>query len=109
FGYALYDRAGKLVEKVTGGEAGEIGVTGPGFAADRAHLENFLAAIRSGERLRAPIDDGQRSTLLCHLGNIAHRTGRTLRVDPASGHILDDAEAMQLWSRTYAPGWEPSL
>lgn len=109
FGYALHDRAGEPVEAGTEAGTTEIGVTGPGFAADRAHLENFLAGIRTGERLRAPIDDGQKSTLLCHLGNIAYRTGRPMRVDPASGRILDDPRAMQLWSRTYAPGWEPSV
>ena len=45
--------------------------------------------------------------LLCHLGNIAQTTGRALRTDPSSGHILDDAEAMRLWQREYEPGWTP--
>jgi len=47
--------------------------------------------------------------LLGHLGNIAQSTGRALRIDPTSGRITDDAEAMKLWQREYAPGWAPAV
>ena len=50
-----------------------------------------------------------RSTLLCHLGNIAYRTGSTLHTDPANGHIIDNPDAQALWSRDYADGWEPKV
>ncbi len=78
---------------------------------DREHIENFLAAVRNSDplSLNAEIAHGHRSTLLCHLGNIAHRTGRALRCDPSNGHILDDAEAAQFWAREYEPGWEPEV
>ncbi len=48
-----------------------------------AHVANFLACIRGGqdERPNADIEDGHKSTRLCHLGNIALRLGRTLRFD----------------------------
>ena len=49
------------------------------------------------------------STLLCHLGNIAHRTGRALKLDPQNGHILDDADAQRFWRREYEAGWEPAV
>jgi hypothetical protein len=45
--------------------------------------------------------------LLCHLGNIAWRTGRTVHCDPANGHIQNDPEAAALWERQYRPGWKP--
>jgi len=95
--YVIYDPAGKETrrEKVQGGD-------GPHFA-------NFLAAIRSGNRLNSEIEEGHKSTLLCHLGNIAHRTGRALRCEPKNGHILADKEAMGRWSREYAKGWEPRV
>ena len=46
---------------------------------------------------------------LGHLANIAWRTGRVLRCNPANGHIEGDPEAMALWGRTYEPGWEPTV
>jgi hypothetical protein len=57
----------------------------------------------------ADILEGHQTTLLCHLGNIAWRVGRTLNCDPKNGHIQNDAEAMKLWSREYRPGWEPKV
>jgi predicted dehydrogenase len=78
---------------------------------DAEHLANFLNAIRSGDplSLNAEIEEGHKSTLLSHLGNIAHRTGRTLNCDPANGRILDDEGAMRYWAREYEPGWEPRV
>ena len=72
-------------------------------------MENFVAAIRAGDALRAPVSDGIKTNVLCHLGNIAQFTGRTLKIDPANGHVVGDAEAMKLWSRTYEPGWAPAV
>ncbi|MFM7076207.1 MAG: Gfo/Idh/MocA family protein [Planctomycetaceae bacterium] len=94
--FTLFDAAGKPLREA------------PGTRGDREHLLDFLAAIRSGrhEGLAAGIDTAWPSTLLCHLGNIAHRTGRALRCDPADGRPLGDAEAVALWSRDYEPGWE---
>jgi len=98
--YTIYDNRNKVVKRRTGSTVGE-----------REHIANFIAAIRSDEPqgLNAEIAIGYRSTLLCHLGNIAHRTGRTLNCDPSNGHIKDDPEAMKLWSRQYEPGWEPKV
>jgi predicted dehydrogenase len=76
---------------------------------DAEHLANFLAAIREDAplSLNAEIAEGHKSTLLCHLGNVAQRVGRSLHCNPANGLILNDDEAMQLWQRQYEPGWEP--
>lgn len=73
------------------------------------HLENFMAAIRGDARLNAEIEEGVKTTLLCHLGNIAYRTGRTVRFDPGQQRIVGDAECQALWGREYAPGWEPQV
>jgi hypothetical protein len=40
------------------------------------------------------------------LSNIAWRVKRELHLDPANGHIRNDAEAMKQWGREYQPGWE---
>jgi predicted dehydrogenase len=97
-GYTIHDIKGKEIEK-----------SAPGGASDNLHFNNFLAAIRNGTKLNSEIEEGHKSTLLCHLGNIAHRTGRTLKCSPKDGRILDDREALAFWKREYAKGWEPSV
>jgi predicted dehydrogenase len=82
---------------------------GKGPSGDKIHMENFIDAIRSGAKLNSEIEEGQKSTLLCHLGNIAYRTGHTLQFDPAAKRFIGDSAARQLWSRQYRPGWEPKV
>lgn len=96
-GYTIYDLNGKTVKTVKGS------------GGDTTHQTNFLDAIRGQAKANSEIEGGHKSTLLCHLGNIAQRTGRTLNCDPKNGHVLDDEEAMTFWSREYAPGWEPKV
>jgi len=83
----------------------------PPTRGDAEHMANLLAAIRNDDplNLNAEIAEGHKSTLLCHLGNIAHRTGRALDCDASNGHILNDKQAMALWSRDYADGWAPKV
>jgi len=95
--YKVYDMQDRQIDQ--GGSSG----------GDAEHVRNLLDAIRHGTPLSAEIEIGYRSTLLCHLGAIAHRSGHTLRCDPSTGRILDDPEASCLWSRTYEPGWEPKV
>lgn len=99
-GYTRYDLDDRPVETVE---------SSADFDIDRAHLADFRDAVRTGTTARAPAREGHKSTLLCQLGNIAHRTGRALRCDPTTGRILDDEDALRLWSRSYAPGWEPEV
>jgi len=107
-GYVVYDHDNREIESRLD-EANEDAIdTRGGGGMTAAHIGNFLAAVRGEESLRAPVQDGAVSQLLCHLGNIAQRTGRTLRCDTATGRIESDAKAMKLWSREYEPGWEPA-
>jgi predicted dehydrogenase len=96
-GYKIYDVKGKEIDQGTG----------PG--GEKGHIQNFLDCIRNGKRPNSEIEEGHKSTLLCHLGNIAYRTGHTINVDPKTGHIIGDKEAESLWSREYRPGWEPKV
>lgn len=98
--YLIYDKNDKVIAERKNSNQGDI-----------EHIVNFLDAIRTEKPLtcNAEIAEGHKSTLLCHLGNIAHRTGRTLNCDAANGHIQNDADAMKLWRREYAPGWEPTV
>jgi predicted dehydrogenase len=96
-GYQIFDMFRKQIDEFSG----------PG--ADAEHFADFLSCIRSGGKPTADIEEAHKSTLLCHLGNIAQRTGRALNTDPANGHILHDSEAAGYWGREYAPGWQPQL
>jgi predicted dehydrogenase len=93
-GYRITDMKGKEVSKVTG----NVDLT--------PHLQNFIDCVRNGTRPNADIEEGHRSTLLSHLGNIAYRTGHTLNLDPKTHRIVGDPQAAALWRRQYRPGWE---
>ena len=80
---------------------------GAGNVCAVVHIADFVASIRADRRPHADIEEGHKSTLLCHLGNIAYRTVRALTCDPQTGHIEHDPEAMRLWTREYRSGWEP--
>jgi len=105
-GFELYDLAGKPVRQVAAAASSETtGTVGEG-ALDVLHAGNLADVIRGhASALASPIREGHISTTLCHLGNIAYRTGSTLTLDTASGKP-SSAEAMQLWSVDYQPGWE---
>ena len=47
---------------------------------------------------------GHLSAALCHLGNIACRVGRSVRLDPQSEQIIGDEEAARLTRRSYREG-----
>ncbi|MCY4158688.1 MAG: Gfo/Idh/MocA family oxidoreductase [Bacteroidetes bacterium] len=105
-GYTVYDQDNEEIWKRSrvSGEA-SLDIRGGGGLTDR-HIANMLHSIRDGVPQNSPIDEGQKTTLLCHLGNIAQKTGRALQCDPTNGHILNDEEAMSMWARDYEPGWE---
>ncbi|HSJ03947.1 MAG: Gfo/Idh/MocA family protein [Verrucomicrobium sp.] len=92
--YTFYDLKGVEMAK---GKA-------PG--GDVAHIANFLEAIRGNESLNSPIEEGQKSTMLCHLGNIAYRTGTMVHFDPKTKKITGNPEAEKYLGRKYRKGWE---
>ena len=106
-GYTIYDLKGKAVKQSLAAKRGDGLNLGADDDMTAQHIGNFLDAIRTGAALHQPISEGAKSVLLGHLGNIAQTTGRALRIDPASGHITGDDEAMKSWQREYAPGWAP--
>ena len=76
---------------------------------DTLHFANFADGIREGKKLNSEIEDGQKSTMLCHLGNIAWRSAHTINYDAKSGKLVGDHEAANLWRREYRKGWEPKV
>jgi predicted dehydrogenase len=71
----------------------------------KAHQKNFIDSIRGDAKPNAEIEIGHKSTTLCHLGNIAYRTGKTLKFD-AKTETTDSAEANKLLGREYRKGFE---
>jgi predicted dehydrogenase len=96
--YSIFDLEGNLLHR-----------SEPASHNGGPHFQNFADAIREGTALNAPIQEGQKSTMLCHLGNIAYRLGRTLDIDQQTGRILNDTTAVKLWGREYRPGWQPTV
>jgi predicted dehydrogenase len=108
-GYTLYDNAGALIKQLNERAPTTTTDIVGGGAVDTYHIDNFLRAIRDGDALHSPIDEGVSSTLLCHLGNISQALGRVLEVDTRTGRVIDDRAATKMWDRDYAPGWKPSV
>lgn len=75
----------------------------PEYPANIDHMRNFVEAVRSRDpnHLHAEIEQTFLSTALCHLGNIAYRTGRDLRFDPIGLTFPGDEEANRLLTRPY--------
>lgn len=95
--YTIFDPKGKELRR------------GTGSGGNASHLQNFIDAIREDKPLNAEIEEGFKSVLLCHLGNIAYRTGRTIQFDGSSRKIVGDKGAEKLWTRDYRREWQPRI
>lgn len=106
--YKIYDRKGELVKDMQSGST-ESGIAlGGGGDTSTKHVVNFFEAIRGKEKLMAPIADASISMAMVHYCNVAYRINKGYDIDPKTGKMLDD-KAMNLWTRPYAEGWEPTL
>jgi predicted dehydrogenase len=108
-GTLVLDREGWHVEK--GIEASDKGDEKERSVEHSIHQRNFIDCIKASSgttvsRPNADIEEGHKSTRLCHLGNVAYRTGRALRFDARSETCLDDTEANRLLSRSYRAPFE---
>jgi predicted dehydrogenase len=108
-GYEVYDLKGNKTSEAKAGAANSSSdLTGRDSMTD-AHFANFIAAIRKGEKLNAPISVGNVAVTMLQLSNIAWEVNRELQLDTEDGKIQNDSEAMKLWSREYEKGWAPHL
>jgi predicted dehydrogenase len=108
-GYEIYDLKGnKTSEYKTGKESSSSDLVGRDSMTD-AHFANFIAGIRKGEKLNAPVSVGNVAVTMLQLSNIAWETNRELHLDPADGRIQSDPKAMEMWGREYEKGWAPHI
>jgi predicted dehydrogenase len=105
-GYVVFDNDNNEIKRdIVAKKESALDTSGAGRLTD-LHAANFLESIRGKEKPRSSIEDAYKGVLMCHLGNIAQRTGRALHCDPKTGRIQGDDDAMKYWSRDYEPGWE---
>ena len=89
-GWQVFDENGKNCAGCTGKQG------------HRQHVDNFFACIESRATPNADIEEGHRSTVLGHLGNISYRLGgRKLKFDAKTEQFVGDDEACKMLKRVY--------
>jgi hypothetical protein len=74
------------------------------------HCENFIRAIRYGDKLNAEIEIGHRSALFAHLGNISHWADERVIYDETNRSITNSEKGDALLTPAYRKPWKfPSL
>ncbi len=71
-----------------------------------AHARNFLDCVKSRQRPNADVEEGHRTAVMCHLGNISMRLGRSIRWDAVAEQAIGDPEANHMLSRPYRAPWK---
>jgi predicted dehydrogenase len=110
-GAALYGETGWVLVNNSGWKAwdgdGKPLVEGGDAKADGLHTRNFLDAVKSRKReeLNQEIASGHVTSVMCHAGNIAWRTGKRLKFDPKT-ETFDEPEANKFLGRDYRAGFE---
>jgi predicted dehydrogenase len=108
-GYEIYDLKGNKTSEVKAGHAASSADLIGSDSMTDAHFANFIAGIRKGEKLNAPISIGNVSVTMLQLSNIAWEVQRELHLDTKDGRIQGDTEAMKMWGREYEKGWAPHV
>jgi predicted dehydrogenase len=106
-GYEVYDWQGKK----TASEGRTEGVNTPidhrgQDELTNAHFRNLIDGIRTNEPLNSPIAEINVTITSLQLANISWMVNHELHLDTNTGHVIDDPEAMKLWTRRYEKGWE---
>jgi len=108
--YKIVRPNGKVIKEVKSTmQVREGDLFNPSETLDTIHFKNFFDGIRKGTPLNDPLAEGCMSTQYMQYGNIAQKLGRSLRIDPKSGKILGDNEAVKMCSRKYEKGWMPKV
>lgn len=75
------------------------------------HTRNFIDVVKSRDAasLHAPIKVGLDAALVCHMGNIAYKSGNRLYWDAANGQFTEES-ANAFLNAEYRNGWQlPSM
>ena len=108
-GYEIYDLNGKKTSEFkVGSQTSTADLTGRDSMTD-LHFANFIAGIRKGEKLNAPVSVGNVAVTMLQLSNFAWELNRELKLDPKDGKVRNDPQAMAMWDREYEKGWAPHI
>ncbi len=98
------------IEITTGGEKQDAAKVGSGggikLYESGNHHQNFLDCVKSRKPPICDVEIGHRSATVCHLGNIAIRTGKKITWDAAKETIVGDADAAKWLSKEYRKPWK---
>ena len=84
---------------------GEVVAEGAGGNSGSEHVRNFLDCLRTRSRPAADLETVDHpSSVMCHAGNVAWRTGKQLTIDPETEEF-DDDEANRHRGRDYRAPW----
>jgi predicted dehydrogenase len=76
-----------------------------GANLDDQHVRNFVDCVRSRQRPNADVEEGHLSAVMCHLGNLSTRLGRSLTWDAATERVVNDDAANALLTKAYRKPW----
>src|SRR5271163_1990792 len=80
-GYEIYDLKGNKQSEIKAGSTSSTSDLEGADSMTDAHFANFIAAIRTGEKLNAPIAVGNVAVTMLQLSNIAWEVSRELHLD----------------------------
>ncbi len=73
------------------------------------HVRNFLDSIKSRRQPVSDVESGHKTSMACHLINIAMKLGRSVRWDDAKEEIIGDREASKMLVKAYRAPWDKEL
>jgi predicted dehydrogenase len=75
------------------------------LAVSTDHIMNFIDCVRSREKPICDANIAHRSATVCHIGNIAIRTGESLRWDPHAERFIGADRANAMLAREMRSPW----
>lgn len=95
------EKGGQFQSRESRMKSKEVKLVEKNAVATAAHVRNFLDCIKTREQPNAPVEEGHRSTLFCHLANISLATKSRLEWDAENEKIINNSQANELLHYEY--------
>jgi predicted dehydrogenase len=75
---------------------------------DSTHWQNFMDCVKSREKCTSDIESMGKTTMICHLGNVAFQTGKTVHWDAEKQDVANRADVKHCisYEREYRKPWK---